>query len=109
VTEPGQHESERGLRLEIPITFSPVALDDIGSYGAAIAEPVRKHRTTHWDTADLRLARWGVALEYSADSGWILRLPGTSEGMAAPDGAELHFDGGAERPPDRPRACLRPP
>ena len=71
--------------------------------GAVIAEPVRKLRTTHWDTADLRLARWGVSLEYSADPGWVLRLPATSEGMAAPDGAELHFDGGGERPPRRRR------
>jgi CHAD domain-containing protein len=100
VTPPSQIEPERGLRLEIPITFSPVSLDDIDIHGAALTEPVRKHRTTHWDTPDLRLARWGVALEYSADSGWVLRLPATSLGMAAPDGAELHFDGDAERPPD---------
>jgi CHAD domain-containing protein len=99
VTAPPQHETEHGLRLEVPITFAPVSLDDIETYDAAITEPVRKRRTTHWDTADLRLARWGVALEYSADFGWVLRLPATSEGMAAPDGAELHFDGSAEHPP----------
>lgn len=95
-SEPG-----RGLRLEVPITFSPEPLDDIDASAAIIAEPVRKHRTTHWDTADLRLARWGVALEYSAETGWVLRLPATSEGMASPDGAELHFDGGPEHPPEQ--------
>ncbi len=99
MTAPFQLEPERGLRLEIPITFSPMSLDDVDIHGAVVAEPVSKHRATHWDTADLRLARWGVALEYSADSGWLLRLPATSEGMAAPDGADLQFDGGGERPP----------
>jgi CHAD domain-containing protein len=107
VTAPSRIEPERGLRLEIPITFSPVSLEDIDIHGAAIAEPVRKHRTGHWDTTDLRLARWGVALEYSADFGWVLRLPPTGEGMAAPDGAELHFDGGAEHPPDHALDLVR--
>ena len=107
MTAASETEPERGLRLEVPITFSPVSLDDIDAYDAAITEPVGKHRTTHWDTADLRLARWGVALEYSANSGWVLRLPATSEGMAAPDGAELHFDGGAEHPPDQALDLVR--
>ena len=112
VTGPAGIEPGRGLRLEVPITFSPAPLDDIDASAAVIAEPVRRLRTTHWDTADLRLARWGVALEYSADPGWVLRLPATSEGMAAPDGAELQFDGGPERPPEAalaPRPRLRAP
>lgn len=107
MTAPTQIESDRGLRLEIPITFSPMSLDDIDIHGATIAEPPRKLRTTHWDTADLRLARWGVALEHSAASGWVLRLPATSEGMAAGDGAELHFDGGAEHPPSQALDLVR--
>jgi CHAD domain-containing protein len=84
----------------VPTTFAPEPLDDIDAIASVLEEPVRKLRTTHWDTADLRLARWGVALEYSADPGWVLRLPATSEGMAAPDGAELHFEGGPEHPPE---------
>jgi CHAD domain-containing protein len=107
VTDAATTEPGRGLRLEVPITFSPEPLDDLDSSAAVIAEPVRKLRTTHWDTADLRLARWGTALEHAADAGWVLRLPATSEGMAAPDGAELHFDGGAERPPEQARNLVR--
>jgi CHAD domain-containing protein len=84
----------------VPITFSAATLEDVDASATVIAEPVRRLRTTHWDTADLRLARWGVALEHSGDTGWVLRLPPTSEGMAAPNGAELHFDGDAGRPPD---------
>ncbi|MFZ0178973.1 MAG: CHAD domain-containing protein [Candidatus Dormiibacterota bacterium] len=100
-------ESAHGLRLEVPITFSPEPLDGLDASVAVVAEPVRRQRTTHWDTADLRLARWGVSLEHSADPGWVLRLPATSEGMAAPDGAELHFEGAAERPPEQALHLVR--
>jgi CHAD domain-containing protein len=100
VTAPTVEEPGRGLRLEVPITFTAEPLDDIDDVHAVVVEPVRRLRTAHWDTADLRLARWGVALEYSAEPGWVLRLPATSEGMTAPDGAELHFDGGPDRPPE---------
>ncbi len=99
MTAAGDTPQVRGIRLEVPITFS-APLADIDPSAAVVAEPVRRLRTTHWDTADLRLARWGVALEHSADTGWVLRLPPTSEGMSAPDGAELHFDGAGDRPPD---------
>jgi CHAD domain-containing protein len=102
IAEPGH-----GLRLEVPITFSPEPLDGLDVFADVVAEPVRRLRTTHWDTADLRLARWGVALEHSADAGWVLRLPATTEGMAAPDGAELHFEGGAERLPEQVLRLIR--
>ena len=107
VTAAGSTPHARGLRLEVPITFSPAPLEDIDVAAAVIAEPVRRLRTTHWDTADLRLARWGVALEHSGATGWVLRLPATAEGMTAPGGAELHFDGGADRPPDEALNLVR--
>jgi CHAD domain-containing protein len=100
VTAAGDTPHARGKRLEVPITFASATLADVDASATVIAEPVRRLRTTHWDTADLRLARWGVALEHSSDTGWVLRLPATAEGMAAPDGAELRFDGGAAGPPD---------
>jgi CHAD domain-containing protein len=99
VTAAGDTPQVRGIRLEVPITFS-ASLADVDPSAAVVAEPVRRLRTTHWDTADLRLARWGVGLEHAADAGWVLRLPPTAEGMTAPDGADLHFAGGADRPPD---------
>jgi len=107
VTTAAGAESAHGLRLEVPITFSPEPLDGLDASVAVVAEPVRRLRTTHGDTADLRLARWGVSLEHSADPGWVLRLPATSEGMAAPDGAELHFEGAAERPPEQALHLVR--
>jgi CHAD domain-containing protein len=107
VTTAAGTEPTHRLRLEVPITFSPEPLDGFDASIAVVAEPVRKLRTTHWDTADLRLARWGVSLEHSADPGWVLRLPATSEGIAAPDGAELHFEGAAERPPEQALHLVR--
>jgi CHAD domain-containing protein len=107
VTAAGRTPPARARRLEVPITFSGEALASIDTSAALVAEPARKLRTSHWDTADLRLARWGVALEHAGDAGWILRLPGTSEGMTAPDGAELHFDGDADRPPDEALQLVR--
>jgi len=107
VTAAGESTPARGLRLEVPITFSPIPLDDLDPSAAVVVEPIRRLRTTHWDTADLRLARWGVALEHSADTGWVLRLPATSEGMTAPDGAELRFEGGADRPPEAAMHLVR--
>jgi CHAD domain-containing protein len=106
VTAAGDTPHARGKRLEVPITFA-APLADVDATATVIAEPVRRLRTTHWDTADLRLARWGVALEHSGDTGWVLRLPATAEGMAAPDGAELHFDGDAGGPPDEALQLVR--
>jgi CHAD domain-containing protein len=107
VTDAAETRPAHGLRLEVPITFSPEPLDNVDASAAVVAEPLRRHRTTHWDTADLRLARWGVALEHSGDAGWVLRLPPTSEGLAAPDGAELRFDGRPEHPPEQALHLVR--
>jgi CHAD domain-containing protein len=107
VTAAAGSPPERAVRLEVPTTFSPERLDGLDDSVNAVEQPIRKLRTTHWDTSDLRLARWGVALEYSADPGWVLRLPGTSDGMAAPDGAELRFEGSPERPPDQAVQLVR--
>jgi CHAD domain-containing protein len=99
VTAAGDTPHTPAVRLEVPINFS-APLGDVGPSATVVVEPVRRLRTTHWDTADLRLARWGVALEHAADTGWMLRLPPTAEGMTAPDGAELRFDGDAVGPPE---------
>ena len=107
MTAAGSTPHARGLRLEVPITFSSAPLEDVDVAAAVVAEPVRRLRTTHWDTADLRLARWSVALEHSGETGWVLRLPATAEGMTAPDGAELHFDGPADRPPEEALHLVR--
>ncbi|MEI2641502.1 MAG: CYTH and CHAD domain-containing protein [Candidatus Nanopelagicales bacterium] len=57
---------------------------------AAIArvdrEPVRTMQSTYVDTADLRLARWGVTLrrhDGDQEQGWVLTLPGDDVVTAA--------------------------
>ncbi len=103
----GESPRARVLRLEVPITFSQAPLEDVDPSAVVVAEPPRRTRTTHWDTADLRLARWGVALEHAADSGWVLRLPATAEGMTAGDGAELRFAGPPDSPPSDALSLVR--
>src|ERR1700693_381671 len=60
--------------------------------------------TTYYDTADLRLARWGVSLRHRAGEGWTLKLPpsrtssdGQNQTLLERD--ELTFQGGAKKPP----------
>jgi CHAD domain-containing protein len=57
--------------------------------------------TTYFDTADLRLARWGLSLEHSGER-WTLALPNRS----APP-IELTFDGAARKPPDEALTLVR--
>jgi CHAD domain-containing protein len=62
--------------------------------------PALEGRVTHWDTQDLRLARWGIALRHRPGEGWRLSLPGANGAKPPADGTtELTFAGGPGRPP----------
>src|SRR6202162_5679844 len=68
--------------------------------------------TTYYDTADLRLARWGVSLRHRAGEGWTLKLPpsrtssdGQNQTLLERD--ELTFQGGAKKPPPAAVAIVR--
>ena len=68
--------------------------------------------TVYYDTADLRLARWGVSLRHRAGEGWTLKLPpvhASANGEAAPllERDELTFQGGAKKPPAAAVAIVR--
>src|SRR5712664_686139 len=44
--------------------------------GVAVGPPEAvRLETVYYDTADLRLARWGVSLRYRGGEGWTLKLP----------------------------------
>jgi CHAD domain-containing protein len=58
----------------------------------------RRYRTTYLDTADLRLARWGVSFRHRTDEGWTVKLPGSRKGRALAR-PEVRFDGGLGDPP----------
>jgi CHAD domain-containing protein len=66
--------------------------------------------TVYYDTADLRLARWGVSLRHRAGEGWTLKLaatptPGDSDKLLERD--ELTFQGGSKKPPEAAVAIVR--
>jgi inorganic triphosphatase YgiF len=68
--------------------------------------------TVYFDTADLRLARWGVSLRHRAGEGWTLKLPpihASTDGEAARllERDELNFQGGAKKPPAAAVAVVR--
>ena len=98
---------EREAKLEAPPGFE---LPELGRPGDSfLAEPqaARRLRTTYYDTADLRLARWGVSLRYRPGEGWTVKLPEGEEGVLLVR-AEHTFPGDGSRPPAEARALIRP-
>jgi CHAD domain-containing protein len=73
--------------------------------GVAVGPPEAvRLETVYFDTADLRLARWGVSLRYRAGEGWTLKLPpkpaaGTAPGQLL-EREELTFQGSSKKPPE---------
>src|SRR5256884_691236 len=67
--------------------------------------------TVYYDTADLRLARWGVSLRRRAGEGWTLKLaqPPSTPGKpgAVLERDELTFQGGAAKPPEAALEVVR--
>jgi CHAD domain-containing protein len=89
---------ERELKLTAGPGFHLPDLDGIGpGIRTGFADAVRME-TTYYDTADLRLARWGCSLRHRSNEGWTLKLPmpGTSEVI---ERNELNFKGSARTPP----------
>jgi CHAD domain-containing protein len=98
------------LKLAAPQGFR---MPDLGGLSDEVrAEPAgtARLRATYWDTADLRLIRWGCSLRHRSDEGWTVKLPGevTNGVLARP---EITFGGSARRPPadavDLVRAFVR--
>ena len=90
---------EREVKLAVTPAFTLPDLDDL----AAAVEPSpvdeRRLETVYYDTADLRLARWGCNLRLRQGEGWTLKLPSSGEG-AGLSRRELEFPGEGSRPPD---------
>ena len=67
--------------------------------------------TVYFDTADLRLARWGVSLRHRAGEGWTLKLapppaaPGKPTAVLERD--ELTFEGGGKKVPEAALEVVR--
>jgi CHAD domain-containing protein len=101
---------EREAKLAAPGEFELPELG--GPDDGFLAEPQapRRLQTTYYDTADLRLARWGASLRYRPGEGWTVKLPEGRYGVLLVR-AEHVFQGDGRRPPaeavDLVRAFVR--
>lgn len=90
---------ERELKFEADDAF---ALPDLTALvpGARIkAAPARKLEATYYDTADLRLARWGATLRHRSEDGaarWTVKLAAAADRPGLRARHELDFDNEAE-------------
>ena len=103
---------EREVKLGAGPAFHLPDLSGVVDGVTITAPEAVRLETVYFDTADLRLARWGVSLRHRAGEGWTLKLPPLSEpanGQAAPllERDELTFPGGAKRPPAAAVAIVR--
>src|SRR5512132_3822442 len=98
---------EREAKLVAPPGFDLPRLG--GPKDAYVAEPqtARRLQTTYYDTADLRLARWGASLRYRPGEGWTVKLPEGQAGALLVR-AEHVFSGDGRRPPAEAVALVRP-
>lgn len=97
---------EREVKLGAPPQFRTPDLEGVGS-GLTATKPVLKRlNTTYWDTADLRLARWGVSLRHRDGEGWTVKLPGSVDGAALVRD-EITFPGAPSGPPAGALELLR--
>src|SRR5207247_3447608 len=78
--EGGRSVKEREAKLAAPPWFELPRLG--GPEEAFVAEPqgARRLQTTYYDTADLRLARWGASLRFRPGEGWTVKLPEGQDG-----------------------------
>lgn len=87
-------------------------LVDLNLDRALAAYVTRPHQpqqlvTSYYDTADLRLLRWGCTLRYRVGEGWLVKLPVLDDGTAlARD--EVWVDGAADAPPPLALTIVRP-
>lgn len=78
----------------------------LAAYVTRAHEP-RHLVTTYYDTADLRLLRWGCTLRYRVGEGWLVKLPVLDDGtVLARD--EVWVDGAADTPPPHALTIVRP-
>jgi CHAD domain-containing protein len=98
--------NEREAKLVAPAGFDLPRLG--GPEDGFLAEPqaARRLQTTYYDTADLRLARWGASLRYRPGEGWTVKLPQGQEGALLVR-AEHVFPGDGRKPPAEAVALVR--
>ena len=92
-----EHSPERELKLAATAGFRMPSIYGLVGPTARLAPPER-NESTYYDTADLRLARWGASLRHRPGEGWTVKLPAERDApfLVRP---EIVFEGDGERPP----------
>ena len=95
---------ERELKLIAPAAFRlpDMSVDGLESVAAAS----RYLDAVYYDTADLRLARWGCSVRYRTDEGWTVKLPPV-EDRDLQERREARFAGRWDRIPAGAEALVR--
>ncbi len=81
---------EREVKLDAPLSLELPEFTAIVAGVVATRLPVAKLEAIYFDTADLRLMRWGVTLRHrhdtvggaGAESAWTVKLPDKADGVA---------------------------
>ena len=93
-----EHSPERELKLAATPDFRMPSI--YGLVGPTVRQaPPERNDTTYYDTADLRLARWGASLRRRPGEGWTVKLPAERHApfLVRP---EVVFAGNTEHPPE---------
>jgi CHAD domain-containing protein len=92
-----EHSPERELKLAATPDFHMPSI--YGLVGPVVRQaPPERNETTYYDTADLRLARWGASLRHRPGEGWTVKLPAERDTpfLVRP---EIVFEGNGDTPP----------
>jgi len=88
---------EREAKLTPPAAFTMPSLADCAAGVVESFGPEQRLVTVYWDTADLRLIRWGCSLRHRRTEGWTVKLP--VEGHSAALVRDEHLFPAGTRPP----------
>ena len=95
--------SERDLKLSAPVELR---LPNVWVGGrTVVAGSWRYLDAVYYDTADLRLARWGSSLRHRTDEGWAVTLP-SAEAEGPQDRREIRFEGRWDQIPAAAQALV---
>jgi CHAD domain-containing protein len=99
--------NEREAKLAAPPGFELPELGGPDDGFQAEPQAPKRMRTTYYDTADLRLARWGASLRHRPGEGWTVKLPVGEQGVLLVRGEHV-FPGDGRRLPAEAVALVRP-